>query len=150
MCDHLEHLDPSWRLCIKEPVSVWPSLPNPSESIDFWVSIWHVGYTSESCIKGKSKAFRILECVEDLLSVPYSSLRSTLFLRVLGPRGGPTSTHGPLQCQVVLWPSKCLSCQLILLAVSDLKLSDKDMSSVQCLLEPLLVVSAVWASTTTY
>ena len=35
MCDQLEHLDPSWRLRRKEPVSVWPSLPNPSESIDF-------------------------------------------------------------------------------------------------------------------
>ena len=74
--DRLEHLYPSRRLRRKDPVSALPSQPGPGEAIDFWVAIWHLGFTSESCIKGKSKAIRILECVEDFLSVPSSSLRS--------------------------------------------------------------------------
>ena len=43
-----------------------------------------------------------------------------------------------------------ISWQLILVAVSDLKLSDEEMSSVHCLLDLLLMVRAVWEGTATY
>ena len=53
VCDRLEHLDPSWRLRRKDPVNVLPSQPGPSETIDVWLAIWHLGFTAESCTKGK-------------------------------------------------------------------------------------------------
>ncbi len=43
-----------------------------------------------------------------------------------------------------------MSCQLILLVVLYLKLSDEDMSMSNALLEPLLAVRAVWEGTMTY
>ena len=65
VCDRPERLDPAWRSRRKDPVSVLPSQRGPSQAIDFWLAMWHLGFTSESCIKGRSKAIRILECVED-------------------------------------------------------------------------------------
>ena len=129
VCDRLEHLDPSWRLRRNDPVNVLPSQPGPSEAIDFWVAIWHLGFTSESCIKGKSKAIRILECAEDFLSVPHSTLRRPM--QVLGPWGPPQAHIDTFNVRHRIGFGRSLSCQLMILAVSDLQLSDKKLSSAQ-------------------
>ena len=110
--DRLKHLDPLWRLHPKDPVSVVPSQRGPSATIDFWVAVWHLGFTSESCIKGKSKAIRILECVEDFLSVPYSTLRSPL--QVLGPWGPPQAHIDLFSVRHRVGFGRSLSCQLLL------------------------------------
>ena len=70
VCDRLEHLDPPWRLNPKELVSVLPTQLGPGESV-VWAVVWRLGFTAEYGSKAKSKAIRILECVEDLLPTPY-------------------------------------------------------------------------------
>ena len=142
----LEHLDGTW--AGRRPVAVahMPLKPAPGSTVDMWVSVTYLGFTVDTSIKGKSKAIRILDCIEDFLTEPFDSLRSPL--SILAP-------WGPILRQLEFFSmrhrvgfARSLSSQLILLAVSDMKLSDTQLQSIQSILQPLFVMKAVWEGTT--
>ena len=114
----LENLDGTWAGRCSTPVSHMPLTPAPGCTVDMWVSVTHLGFTVETSMKGKSKAIRILDCVEDFLSEPFGSLRSPF--SVLGPWG---SVQRPLEIFSVrhrVGFARSLTCQLILLAVDNI------------------------------
>ena len=119
-----------------------PITPEPGQAVEMWVSVTHLGFKVDSSLKGKSKAIRILDCVEDFLKEPFASMRSPL--NILAPWG---PTLGQLQHFSIrhrIGFTRSLTCHLILLAVHDMKLDDAQIKTVQHLLQPLFVVKATW------
>ena len=78
----LEHLDGTWTGRRPEPISSMPITPEPGRAVEMWVSVTHLGFKVDSSLKGKSKAIRILDCVEDFLKEPFASMRSPLNILV--------------------------------------------------------------------
>ena len=96
----LEHLDGTWTGRRSDPVSHMPLQPAPGSTVDMWVSVTHLGFTVDTSVKGKSKAIRILDCVEDFLAEPFDSLMGPLERH--GPIGSRPSTARTVQC-----PASC-------------------------------------------
>ena len=136
----LEHLDGTWTGRRSDPVSHMPLQPAPGSTVDMWVSVTHLGFTVDTSVKGKSKAIRILDCVEDFLAEPFDSLRGPL--SVMAPWGPVHHQLEPFSVRHRVGFARSLTCHLILVAVSDLKLSDTELQSIQRLLQPLFVVKA--------
>jgi len=119
-----------------------PIRREPGRSVEMWVSVTHLGFKVDSSLKGKSKAIRILDCVEDFLKEPFASMRSPL--NILAPWG---PTLGQLQHFSIrhrIGFTRSLTCHLILLAVHDMRLDDAHIKTVQNLLQPLFLVEATW------
>ena len=140
--DRLDRLDTTWATTRATPATSMPPAPAGGVTQELWLSPQSLGFSVESCIKGKSKSIRIMECIEDFLAEPYASARSPL--NILAPWGPPTAHIANFSVRHRIGFGKSLSCQLILLAVVDMKLKDSDLSSIQHLLQPLYVIKAVW------
>ncbi len=138
----LEHLDGTWTTRRYEPISRMPIKPVPGQTVDMWVSVTHLGFKVESSIKGKSKSIRILDCIEDFLAEPFSSLRSPL--SIVAPWGPMKPQLESFNIRHCVGFTRSLTCHLILLAVSDMELDDTQIKSIQHLLQPLFVIKAIW------
>ena len=128
----LEHLDGAWTGRRHAPETHMPLTPAPGVTVDMWLSVAHLGFTVETSVKGKSKAIRIMDCVEDFLAEPYDSLRSPL--SVLAPWGGVQRPVEIFSVRHRIGFARSLTSQLILLAVHDMKLRDAELESIQHLL----------------
>ena len=137
----LGQLDGTWSGRRSSPASHMPPPPAPGSSVDMWVSVTHLGFTVDTSVKGKSKAIRILDCIEDFLSEPFDSLKSPL--RIVAP-WGPHRRLEAFSVRHRVGFARSLTCHLILVAVHDLQLSDTELKSIQHLLQPLFVIKAVW------
>ena len=138
----LQSLDGTWLGRGPEPAESMPCSPEPGQVLAMWLYVAHLGFMEDSCIKGKSKCIRILECIEDFLAEPFASERAPL--QVLAPWGPWKPEIQIFSMRLRIGFARSLSCQLILLAVMDLKLQDAELLGIQHLLQPLFVVKAVW------
>ena len=140
--NQLDRLDSTWAARRETPVDSLPPAPAPGATIELWLSTQKLGFTVDSSIKGKSKCIRIMDCMEDFLAEPYASARNPL--NIVAPWGPPTANIADFSVRHRIGFAKSLSCQLILLAVSDMGMKNTELSSIQHLLQPLFVVKAVW------
>ena len=143
--NRLDRLDTTWATRRPTLATSMPPAPAAGVTQELWLSPQSLGFTEESSIKGKSKSIRILECIEDFLAEPYASARSPL--NMLAPWGAPAAYIANFSVRHRIGFAKSLSCQLILLAVDDMKVSDAELLSIQHILQPLFVVKAVWEGT---
>ena len=144
----LERLDSSWS---KGQVATdMLGAPAAGSEKVLLLSIYQLGFTEETSIKGKSKSVHILDTVENFLDNPYSSDRSPLDVKP--PLGSSQSTIAPFSVMHAIGFAKSLACKLIILAVEEMmkkgSLSEEEVSSVQCFLKPLFYVKAIWKGST--
>ena len=143
----LEALDPTWSK--GEVATSMFDAPADGEETVLKLSIYQLGFTEQTSIKGKSKSVHILDTVENFLDNPYSSNRSPLDVKP--PLGTVASTIAPYSVVHSIGFSKSLACKLIVLAVEELmrtgKMGVEEVSSVQRFLQPLFYVKAIWKGT---